>query len=157
MITPTWRLTEPPAHLTHAPTIEYLTEVGFPLVDLDDYLSSTHLPERGLWEADADELFGRRVGDAPPTVFCYGVATFYGEYTLMIDGATGGVDVYDPSGWDHGEGYTGHAFDTVAELAAVVEVLKEHQDDPDALKAAAVERGGEKSAYWQLIFDYLDV
>ncbi|MFJ9946547.1 hypothetical protein [Kitasatospora sp. NPDC091207] len=85
---------------------------------------STGLPEKGLWEADPDELFGRRTPDEDQTQvrFSYCVGTFH-QLHLMVDGATGAVEVYNPDGWDHADGHGGLAAPSLPALAGALGLL----------------------------------
>ena len=153
-----WQPAELPPGLKHAETRRFLSEVGFPLVD-NEWFESMSLADKGLWEADPDELFGRaRPGDeTPPATFAYGLGEYGGDFTLMADGETGLVEIYMLSGWDHGEGHQGVAFASVAEAAGSVALLtaldaRLHGDDADAavreLLAAVQETPWADSGYW---------
>jgi len=163
-----WRPTEAPAALVHTGTLDFLRTVGFPAVTLDlADLDSTKLLAGDIWEADADEIFGRRYpdDDSPPTELCYAFAVYGGEYHLMVDGKSGTVDVYDPSGWDHAEGHAGHAFDGVGELAGAIGLLARFEprfegDGAAAalaeLRAAVEELGWSDSVFWEWVFETLE-
>ncbi|MFB8003735.1 hypothetical protein [Nocardia sp. NPDC056000] len=163
-----WRPAELPERLEHAESRAFFTEVGFPAVAIDrEWFDSADLPEKGMWEADPDELFGRRYpdDDSPPAKYAYGLGTFYGEMTLMLDGETGVVQVYAPSGWDHGEGDQGIAFASVREAAgavALMATLAAPLEDPDSdatareLIAAIRAHEWEKSAYWAWVVERLE-
>ncbi|MGW6728279.1 hypothetical protein ACWF9G_20470 [Nocardia sp. NPDC055029] len=163
-----WRPTDLPHRLEHPESRTFLTEVGFPAVSVDgDWFDSAALPTKGMWEADPDELFGRRYPDdtSPPAKYAYGLATFDGEMTLMLDGETGVVQVYAPSGWDHGEGDQGVAFTTIQEAAGAVALMASlaeqlESDDSDQtahdLIAAIGAHAWAKSAYWTWALERLE-
>lgn len=164
-----WRPTELPEGLKHEASREFLTTIGYPAVSLSAArFDSSELPARGLWEEDPDELFGRREpdDDSPPVKYCYGFGVYGNDYTLMLDGELGVVDVYDPSGWDHGDGYRGRAFDSLAELAGAVGLLSRHlarlaeDEDPTAvlreLSASVTMSGWADSGFWISAFEHLE-
>ncbi|MGW3076610.1 MULTISPECIES: SUKH-4 family immunity protein [unclassified Kitasatospora] len=114
-----------PERLTSKAARAFLTEVGVPAVELDFLgFDATGLPERGMWEADLDELFGERTpdDDTPPSNWGYCVGTF-GERHLMVSGDTGTVRIYHPDGWDHGDGYGGWAADSLPGLVGALALL----------------------------------
>ncbi|MFD0363440.1 hypothetical protein ACFQZZ_18490 [Nocardia sp. GCM10030253] len=163
-----WRPADLPERLEHAESRAFLTEVGFPAVAVDgEWFDSADLPEKGMWEADPDELFGRRYpdDDSPPAKYAYGLGEFYGEMTLMLDGETGVVQVYAPSGWDHGEGDQGVAFASVREAAGAVALmagLAARLEGPDSDEAAreliSAIRAHEwaESTYWVWVLERLE-
>ncbi|MBB6032572.1 SUKH-4 family immunity protein [Phytomonospora endophytica] len=162
-----WRPTETPAKLVDAETLEFLRTTGFPAVKFGRFdIDSSTLPVKGPWEADADEIFGRRDpdDDSPPTAVSYAFAT-YNEYHLMVDGKTGAVEVYYPSGWDHGEGHQGLAFDGIAELAGAMALLKRCEERIEAgeapaaiadLRATIGGLGWGDAHFWEWIFEGLE-
>ncbi|GLZ77901.1 hypothetical protein Afil01_27080 [Actinorhabdospora filicis] len=170
-VTQVWRPKALPEGLKHAESRRFLTEVGFPLVD-ETWFDSVRLAEKGLWEEDPDEIFGRREPDdeTPPAKFAYGLGEYAGDYNLMVDGETGLVEIYMMSGWDHGEGHQGVAFDSLAEAAgsvALMATLSERLEGEDAaavageILAALEGHPWAESGYWawvreNLEADYLD-
>ncbi|WP_316525631.1 SUKH-4 family immunity protein [Kitasatospora brasiliensis] len=116
---------ELPERLTSPGARAFLSEVGVPAVELDFVgFDATGLPERGMWEADLDELFGERTpdDDTPPSNWGYCVGTF-GERHLMVAGDSGAVRIYNPDGWDHGDGYGGWAADSLPALVGALALL----------------------------------
>ncbi|MFD9818420.1 hypothetical protein [Streptomyces violascens] len=98
-----------PEGLEHAGTRAFLAEVGIPATrNRFTGFDGKDLPENGLWEADPDEIFGRRYpdDDTPPESYAYCVG-LVNELHLMVDGITGSVEAYDPNGWDHAAGPRG--------------------------------------------------
>ncbi|MFE2961075.1 hypothetical protein [Nocardia tengchongensis] len=163
-----WRPSELPERLKHAESRAFLAEVGFPAVATDgEWFDSADLPTKGMWEADPDELFGRRYpnDNSPPARYAYGLGEFHGEMALVLDGETGVVQVYAPSGWDHGEGDQGVAFASVREAAGSVALmagLATRLEGPDSDAAAreliAAIRAHEwaGSAYWASVVGRLE-
>ncbi|WP_067690901.1 hypothetical protein [Nocardia jejuensis] len=164
-----WRPTELPERLEHAASRTFLETVGYPAIALSAIrFDASELPVKGLWEEDPDELFGRRVpdDDSAPAKYCYGFGVYGNDYTLMLDGELGVVDIYDPSGWDHGEGYQGRAFDSLAELAGSVGLMARHLtrldagEDPEAvlsaLRASLITLGWAGSGFWISAFEHLE-
>ncbi|MFF8369605.1 SUKH-4 family immunity protein [Streptomyces lydicus] len=150
-----WRPAEDelPAELTDAATREFLTTVGFPAVVIDVInFDTTHLRAddgEALHPFDADELYGNRYpdDDSPPVNFCFTVGT-WGDQMLMLDADSGGIDHYDPNGWDHGAGFKGAAAWSLPDLAVHLGLIAARADelgsDDEAVAHAAVggRRGG---------------
>jgi hypothetical protein len=106
---------------------QFLTAVGFPAVEIDFIeFESTALHDGGYaqWEFDPDELYGNRTPDEDQTAtrFCYTVGTRY-EWMIMLDGEHGHLELYDPSGWDHGAGYQGLVASSLAGLAGLLALV----------------------------------
>ncbi|MFD8754808.1 hypothetical protein ACFV0O_28050 [Kitasatospora sp. NPDC059577] len=120
-----WRPETLPERLKDRGTREFLAGVGLPAVEVDlvDY-DATGLPERGMWEADLDELFGNRTpdDDTPPSTWGYCVGTF-GELHMMVDAESGTVQIYDPNGWDHASGHRGEAAGSLPGLIGALALL----------------------------------
>ncbi|MGW2389264.1 SUKH-4 family immunity protein [Streptomyces lydicamycinicus] len=123
-----WRPAEAelPESLEHEGTREFLTTVGFPAVRIDGFLEfidfdSSRLKTEGPWAEDPDELFGRRTpdDDSPPSSYAFEFGKCQ-ELSLMVNGITGCVDLYDPDGWDHAAGYAGEAHSSVKTLAGAL-------------------------------------
>jgi hypothetical protein len=118
----------PPA-LTHSGTRNFLTAVGFPAIKLQcaDF-DSTHLTKEvvPLEPYDADELYGERYpdDDSPPTNFCFHFGSV-NEWMVMVEGEDGFVSHYDPSGWDHAEGYQGMIAGSLRGFAVLLGMLAE--------------------------------
>ncbi|MFD5396047.1 SUKH-4 family immunity protein [Streptomyces sp. NPDC127097] len=131
-----WRPAEDelPAELTHQRSREFLTTVGFPAVRIAAIgFDATHLRTDdgdALHAFDADELYGERYpdDDSPPVNFCFSVGSC-GEQLLMLDGEYGGIDHYDPSGWDHGAGHQGAAASSLPGLAVLLGLIAERSDE----------------------------
>ncbi|MEV0027500.1 hypothetical protein [Nocardia sp. NPDC050793] len=168
-----WRPAELPERLEHAESRAFLSEVGFPAVTVGgEWFDSADLPAKGMWEADPDELFGRRRpdDDSPPAKYAYGLGEFNGDMTLMLDGQTGVVQIYAPGGWDHGEGDQGVAFASVREAAGAMALMAglaarlEGPGSGDAARQLIAAIGAHEwaaSSYWawaleRLREDYLD-
>jgi hypothetical protein len=169
-----WRPDEAalPAELTHQGAREFLTTVGFPAVRIGPIgFDSTHLRDPGEPHAfDADELYGERCpdDDSPPENFCFSLGSRYGDM-LMLDAAAGGIDHYDPSGWDHGEGLKGTVASSLPSLAVLLGLLAERVGAIDATggeaRAKAVEELREEmtgfdlyvedAPFWDEVFAYL--
>ncbi|WP_327687797.1 SUKH-4 family immunity protein [Streptomyces tubercidicus] len=134
-----WRPTgaELPAELTDQQTREFLTTVGFPAVRIDAIgFDATHLRDDdgdALHPFDADELHGERYpdDDSPPVNFCFSVGSC-GDQMLMLGGELGGIDHYDPNGWDHGAGYKGAAASSLPDLAVLLGLIAERSDELDS-------------------------
>ncbi|MFJ8627947.1 SUKH-4 family immunity protein [Kitasatospora sp. NPDC093550] len=125
-----WRPESLPEQLTSRETRAFLSEVGVPAVGLDFIgYDATDLPERGMWEADLDDLFGERRPDdeTPPSNWGYCVGTF-DQWHLMVSADTGSVRIYNADGWDHGRGYGGWAADSLPELIGVLALLTRFED-----------------------------
>ncbi|MEU5211143.1 SUKH-4 family immunity protein [Streptomyces sp. NPDC020742] len=139
-----WRPTEAelPEELTHPETRRFLTTVGFPAVRIDIVgFDASHLRAddgEALHPFDADELYGNRYPDdhSPPVNFCFSVGT-WSDQMLMLNGAHGGVDHYDPNGWDHGAGYQGPAAWSLPDLAVLLGLMVESGEALDADDAGA--------------------
>ncbi|MET8545693.1 SUKH-4 family immunity protein [Kitasatospora sp. NPDC004799] len=159
---------ELPERLTSPGARAFLTEVGVPAVELDFLgFDATDLPERGMWEADLDDLFGERTpdDDTPPSNWGYCVGTF-NEWHLMVSGDTGAVRIYNADGWDHGRGYGGWAADSLPALIgalAVLARLEERIREGDAKAAldgfaalvAELGQGPEDSDLWVRLLEDL--
>ncbi|TJZ56103.1 hypothetical protein FCH28_09365 [Streptomyces piniterrae] len=123
-----------PAELTHQGTRDFLTTTGFPAVNIDiiNFDSTDLLSEDGdaLYLFDADELYGYRYPDdeSPPENFCLSFGT-RGDQKLMLDCESGGIDHYDPNGWDHGAGYKGQAASSLPDLAVLLGLIAERCDE----------------------------
>ncbi|GAA2156155.1 MULTISPECIES: SUKH-4 family immunity protein [Glycomyces] len=159
-----------PAELTNPAAREFLTAVGFPTVKLGliDFDSTSLAANEDMHPFDADELYGRRYpdDDSPPRNFCFWVGTWW-DQELMLDAAGGGVDHYDPSGWDHGEGYRGPAAVSLAALAGQLGSLAERREALEDLRrrdAALVElrerlrdfdADADESSFWNAVFEHL--
>ncbi|MFE3183358.1 SUKH-4 family immunity protein [Streptomyces violascens] len=130
-----------PEGLEHAGTRAFLAEVGIPARrNRFTGFDGKDLPENGLWEADPDEIFGRRYpdDDTPPESYAYCVG-LVNELHLMVDGITGSVEAYDPNGWDHAAGHVGYVADSVPQALAAFALLARYEerfDDGDALALA---------------------
>ncbi|MGY5127084.1 SUKH-4 family immunity protein [Streptomyces nigrescens] len=168
-----WRPAEAelPGELTHQQSREFLTTVGFPAVRIDAIgFDATHLRADdgdALHPFDADELYGERYpdDDSPPVNFCFAVGSC-GDQMLMLDGELGGVDHYDPNGWDHGAGYRGAAASSLPDLAALLGLIAERSAELDtddrAVARAAVaalrelmcghDAAVEESPFWRTAF-----
>ncbi|MFF1902387.1 hypothetical protein [Kitasatospora sp. NPDC058218] len=96
------------------------------------------MSSKGMWEADPDELFGRRTPDEDPTQvhFSYCIGTFH-QLHLMVDGATGAVQIYDPDGWDHAAGYGGPAAPSLPALVGALGLLARYEERLTGTDAAA--------------------
>ncbi|WP_431972548.1 hypothetical protein [Nocardia sp. bgisy134] len=164
-----WRPADLPEGLRHEESRRFLSTIGYPAVFLSAVrFDSSDLPAQGLWEEDPDELFGRREpdDDSAPVKYCYGLGVYGNDYTLMLDGELGVVDVYDPSGWDHGAGYRGRAFDSLAELAGAVGMLTrylarlEEGEEPATvlreLSESVTMSGWADSGFWISAFEHLE-
>ncbi|MFI6475669.1 SUKH-4 family immunity protein [Streptomyces sp. NPDC050516] len=119
-----------PEGLEHARTRAFLSEVGIPATrNRFTGFDGMELPERGLWEADPDEIFGRRYpdDDTPPDGYAYGVGLVNGLH-LMVDGGTGSVEAYDPNGWDHAAGHVGHVADSASQALAAFALLARYEE-----------------------------
>jgi len=171
-----WRPAEAdlPAELTDPASREFLTTVGFPAVTIDAIrFDSTHLRDAERRHTfDADELYGRRYPDdhSPPENFCFCFGTHY-EDMLMLAGALGDIDHYDPNGWDHGEGWKGTVASSLPSLAVLLGLLAERaeaieaiEDDEEARAEAAgelrarmtaVDPSVEDAPFWDEVFEYL--
>lgn len=123
-----WRPAEAdlPERLEHEGTRKFLTTVGFPSVRIDGFLEfvdfdSSRLKTEGPWAEDPDELFGKRTpdDDSPPTKYAFEFGQCQ-EFSLMVDGKVGCVDLYDPNGWDHAAGYAGEAHSSLQALAGAL-------------------------------------
>ncbi|MEV3935930.1 SUKH-4 family immunity protein [Glycomyces sp. NPDC049804] len=161
-----------PPELTDEASREFLTTIGFPAatIDLIAFRSTSLADGEAMHAFDADELFGRRQpdDDAPPSTFCFWVGTWW-DQELMLDAATGGVDHYDPSGWDHGEGYQGPAAASLAALAGQLGLLSERRealasDDTEVRDAAVADlrdrlrefdAAADESSFWNAVFEHL--
>ncbi|WP_438295803.1 SUKH-4 family immunity protein [Streptomyces sp. HUAS TT7] len=130
-----------PEGLKHVGTRAFLSEVGIPATRNGfTGFDGKDLPENGLWEADPDEIFGRRYpdDDTPPESYAYCVG-LVDELHLMVDGVTGSVEAYDPNGWDHAAGHVGYVADSVPQVLAAFALLalyEERFDDGDATALA---------------------
>ncbi|MQS15889.1 hypothetical protein F7Q99_27430 [Streptomyces kaniharaensis] len=119
-----------PERLEDAETRAFLTEIGIPaarngFIDYD----GEFLPERGMWEADPDEIFGRRYpdDDTPPAGYAYCVG-LVNQLHLMVDGTSGSVEAYDPNGWDHAAGHAGYAADSLPQLMGAIVLLTRYEE-----------------------------
>ncbi|WP_063736011.1 SUKH-4 family immunity protein [Streptomyces sp. RTd22] len=171
-----WRPAEAdlPAELTDQESREFLTTVGFPAVTIDAIrFDSTHLRDAERRHTfDADELYGRRYPDdhSPPESFCFCFGLRY-EDMLMLAGALGDIDLYDPNGWDHGRGYKGTVASSLPSLAVLLGLLAERaeaieaiEDDEEARAEAVGELRARMTAFdayvedapfWDEVFEYL--
>ncbi|MEJ8651706.1 SUKH-4 family immunity protein [Streptomyces sp. MS1.AVA.3] len=143
-----WRPAEAdlPKRLEHEETRTFLTTAGFPAVRIDGFLEfvdfdSSDLKVDGPWAEDPDELFGRRTpdDDSPPTKYAFKFGESQG-FSLMVDGETGTVDLYDPNGWDHAAGYAGEAHSCLATLAGALGLATKFAprfEGPEPLEALA--------------------
>ncbi|MEU1286022.1 SUKH-4 family immunity protein [Kitasatospora sp. NPDC005856] len=157
-----------PERLTSPQARRFLSEVGVPAVGLDFLgFDATDLPERGMWEADLDELFGERTpdDDTPPSNWGYCVGTF-DEWHLMVSGDTGTVRIYNADGWDHGRGCGGWAADSLpavigalALLARLEERIRERDAgaalDEFAALVAGLGQGPDESDLWVRLLENL--
>ncbi|RNG16679.1 SUKH-4 family immunity protein [Streptomyces botrytidirepellens] len=171
-----WRPTEAdlPAELTDRASREFLTTVGFPAVTIGLIgFDSTHLRDAERRHTfDADEVYGRRrPGEyVPPENFCFCFGRLH-EDMLMLAGALGDIDHYDPNGWDHGEGYKGTVASSLPSLAVLLGLLAERaeaidaiEDDEEARAEAVGKLRAEMTAFdayvedapfWDEVFEYL--
>ncbi|MFI6053416.1 SUKH-4 family immunity protein [Streptomyces violascens] len=130
-----------PEGLKHAGTRAFLSEVGIPATrNRFTGFDGKDLHESGLWEADPDEIFGRRYpdDDTPPESYAYCVG-LVDELHLMVDGVTGSVEAYDPNGWDHAAGHVGYVADSAPQALAALALLARYEerfDDGDATALA---------------------
>ncbi|MBV6697743.1 SUKH-4 family immunity protein [Kitasatospora aureofaciens] len=156
-----------PEGLEDAETRAFLTEIGIPAVhNAFTGFDGESLPERGLWEADPDEIFGRRYpdDDTPPDGYAYCVG-LVNELHLMVDGVCGSVEAYDPNGWDHAAGHAGYVAESVPQALAAFAVLARYEerfDDGDATALAEftglLEQLGldlDEYDFWQNVVDEL--
>ncbi|WP_354637619.1 SUKH-4 family immunity protein [Kitasatospora camelliae] len=168
-----WRPAESelPERLTDAGARAFLTTVGLPAARLSFAgWDSADLPEEGMWEEDPDELFGNRYpdDDSEPERYAYSIGTRNGQH-LMLCGESGGLDVYDPDGWDHAEGYGGHAAGSLASMVGALGLLARFENrltgdgaESDAARAEftalLTELGHDpESAFWEpLLTDLAD-
>ncbi|MFH8680190.1 SUKH-4 family immunity protein [Streptomyces lydicus] len=166
---------ELPEELTHAETREFLTTVGFPAVMLDVIgFDTTHLRAddgEALDPFDADELYGNRYpdDDSPPVNFCFCVGT-WGDQMLMLDASSGGIDHYDPNGWDHGAGFKGAAAWSLPDLAVLLGLIAgragELVSGDEAVARAAVaalrarmrrhDATVDESPFWRMVFEEIE-
>ncbi|MEU3570264.1 SUKH-4 family immunity protein [Kitasatospora sp. NPDC036755] len=119
-----------PERLTAKDARAFLGEVGVPAVGLAFLgFDSTDLPERGMWEADLDGLFGGRApgDDTPPSARGYCVGRFDALH-LMVDGDCGAVRIYDADGWDHGSGERGRAADSLPGVVGALALLARREE-----------------------------
>ncbi|MFI9046039.1 SUKH-4 family immunity protein [Streptomyces sp. NPDC053427] len=154
-----------PAGLQDKETRAFLTETGIPAVQLHALsYDSADLPERGMWEADPDELFGNRYPDdhSPPTRYSYCIGKL-SQLHLMVSGNTGAVEIYNPDGWDHAAGYGGYAAPSVPEFIGALGLFTLYQqrfDDADVSAAFAaldefttlleqLGQGPDESGFWE--------
>lgn len=143
-----WRPAEAelPERLEHEGTREFLTTVGFPAVRIDGFLDfidfdSSRLKTEGPWAEDPDELFGQRTpdDDSPPSSYAFEFGKCQ-EFSLMVDGVVGCVDLYDPNGWDHAAGYAGEAHSSLKALSGALGLAAQFAqrfEGPEPLKALA--------------------
>lgn len=143
-----WRPAEAdlPERLEHEGTRKFLTTVGFPSVRIDGFLEfvdfdSSRLKTEGPWAEDPDELFGERTpdDDSPPTKYAFEFGRCQ-EFSLMVDGEVGCVDLYDPNGWDHAAGYAGEAHSSLQTLAGALGLAAQFAqrfEGPEPLSALA--------------------
>ncbi|MGA5821768.1 SUKH-4 family immunity protein [Kitasatospora sp. NPDC094028] len=118
-----WRPEVLPEKLESERARAFLAEVGVPAVELDFAgYDSTSLPERGLWEADQDELYARDPEDDEPAGVAYCVGAF-DEWHLMVDGECGVVQIYNSDGWTTGQGLGGWAADSLPEVIGALGLL----------------------------------
>lgn len=154
-----------PAALKHEGTRDFLTRVGVPAVRVSEVgYDSAKLPEKGMWEADPDELFGNRTPDdpSPPSRYSYCIGTV-DVLHMMVCGNSGDVEVYDPDGWDHAQGYGGYAAGSVPEFLGALALVTLHkrryadaepQAALDALdelteQLTALGQGPDDSDFWE--------
>ncbi|MFF8897979.1 SUKH-4 family immunity protein [Streptomyces lydicus] len=169
-----WRPAESelPEELTHAETREFLTTVGFPAVMIGVIgLDTRHLRAddgEALYAFDADELYGNRYpdDDSPPVNFCFSIGT-WADQMLMLDAGSGGIDHYDPNGWDHGSGYKGAAAWSLPDLAVHLGLIAARADelgsDDEAVAQAAAaalrtrmrrhDATVDESPFWGMVFE----
>ncbi|MFD4656825.1 SUKH-4 family immunity protein [Kitasatospora sp. NPDC058444] len=157
-----------PERLTSPRARRFLSEVGVPAVGLDFLgFDATDLPERGMWEADLDELFGGRTpdDDTPPSNWGYCVGTF-DEWHLMVSGDTGTVRIYNADGWDHGRGYGGWAADSLPAVIGALALLARLEErilerdagaalDEFAALVAELGQGPDESDLWVRLLENL--
>ncbi|MEV7022566.1 SUKH-4 family immunity protein [Kitasatospora sp. NPDC093558] len=156
-----------PEGLEHDATRAFLTEVGIPAARNGfTGFDGRDLPERGLWEADPDEIYGRRYpdDDTPPDGYAYCVG-LVNDLHLMADGVTGVVEAYDPNGWDHAAGHVGTVAESVPQAFAAFVLLaglEERFDDGDATAldefTTLLDQLGldlEQHDFWQGVVDEL--
>jgi hypothetical protein len=118
-----------PSALTDSGTRKFLTTVGFPAVKLPCAgFDSTHLTKDAgpLEPYDADELYGERFpdDDSLPTNLCFHFGSV-SEWMMMVSGEDGDVSHYDPSGWDHADGYQGMIAGSLGSFAVLLGMLAE--------------------------------
>ncbi|MEU9112946.1 SUKH-4 family immunity protein [Streptomyces sp. NPDC048483] len=167
------REAELPELLQHEATRKFLTTVGFPAVRIDwlleciDFDSSGIKEADGPWAEDPDELFGRRTpdDDSPLTKYAFGFGECSG-CSLMLDGVTGDIVLYDPNGWDHAAGYAGQAHSSLPILAGALGLatkFREPFEGPKPLEVLGVFRQaiealdpGVESALWEKVLETLE-
>ncbi|WP_354637326.1 SUKH-4 family immunity protein [Kitasatospora camelliae] len=166
-----WRPSERelPGELTHGPTREFLTTVGLPCVWMERIgLDSRSLRLEGLWAQNADEAYAvsRPLGAGAVADSCFKLMEHPDHY-FMLDGDSGGIDLFLPDKWDWGRGYGGRYASSVAEFVAVVGLaaLTVKRVDDMGLEPALVmfegwlDELGLLAAYpdlWSYVFEYLD-
>ena len=98
--------------------------------------------------------------------FCFSVGT-WADQMLMLDRGNGGIDHYDPNGWDHGAGYRGAATWSLPGLAVLLGLMAEcrdglEADDAEVRRTAASELRErmrshdatvDESPFWEAVFE----
>ncbi|MFJ9844393.1 hypothetical protein ACIRYZ_28840 [Kitasatospora sp. NPDC101155] len=154
-----WRPETLPEGLESGAARAFLAEVGIPAVELDFVgYDSADLPERGMWEADTDELYARDPEDDSPAGLAYCVGKFDDRH-LMVDAECGVVEIYNSDGWTTGQGHGGWAADSLPEVIGALGLLAGFEerivngdaqvalDEFEAL-VAQLGQGPDKSDLW---------
>ncbi|MFI9365674.1 hypothetical protein ACIG5E_32195 [Kitasatospora sp. NPDC053057] len=161
-----WRPEVLPERLESSRARAFLAEVGVPAVELDFVgYDSSYLPERGLWEADCDELYARDPEDDSPAGLAYCVGKF-DEWHLMVDAECGVVEIYNSDGWTTGQGHGGWAADSLPEVIGALALLATFEerivgDDPKAALdefealVGQLGQGPDKSDLWVGLLEQL--